>query len=428
MKSIIGNLFSNEELQEIRSKFKYVDRDFEGTKRLFFDNAGGSLRLIRAEEEFKRVDEFPDASEHSNKMAHYLKDIENRGKEDIKSVIFNAKDGVIYPGLTASQIMMEVIRIISDNAKGTNYVTTILEHPSAFDAMTYYSNKHGCELRVAGVSAVTGGVDVETITSLIDSNTAILCCMAASNISGYIFDIEKIFKRAQEINPDIYIVCDTVQHAPHGVLDPEMLGIDAMNIAPYKFFGVRGLGIAYLSNRIASFEHNRILEKAADCWEVGSPSPAHYAAITEVVNYVTDLGSKIANGESSRRRLFELGMKRIADHERVLLNIMLEGTENVAGLRHMKGLTVKMDGQDLNARDIILGIEFDNMSCEQGVAELEKRNVVTFERSTTCIYSKRMVEAFHSNGVIRISPLHVNTPEEMEEFLKIAQEVANLQN
>lgn len=121
---------------------------------------------------------------------------------------------------------LNMLTAISKGQRGC--VTTILEHPSAFDAMTYYSKKHGCELRVAGASTVTGGVDVETIISLIDTNTAILCCMAASNISGHIYDIEKIFEGAREINPDIYIVCDAVQHAPHGVLDPEMLGIDAM--------------------------------------------------------------------------------------------------------------------------------------------------------------------------------------------------------
>ena len=424
--NMTDKMFTTEELQELRSKFKYVDKDLEGIKRLFFDNAGGSLRLIKAEEEFKRVDEMPDASEHSNQLAYYLADIENRGKKDIKHVIFNAKNGVLYPSFTASQIMMEVVRVISEHAKGTNYVTTTLEHPSAFDAMTYYSDKNNCELRVAGVNSETGGVDAEAVTALIDSETAILCCMAASNISGYIYDIGKIFKKAREINPDIYIVCDAVQHAPHGALDPEKYGIDAMNIAPYKFFGIRGFSVAYLSNRIASFDHHRLSGKAADDWEIGSPSPAHYAAISEIVNYVIGIGLKAGAGETDRRKLFELGMKRIADHERGLLYIMLEGTERVKGLRYMKGLTVRMDGKDLNTRDLILGVEFENISCEQAIVELEKRNIIAFERSATSMYSKRMVEAFDSKGVVRLSPLHVNTPEEIEDFLKLIQEVGEL--
>ena len=57
-----------------------------------------------------------------------------------------------------------------------------------------------------------------------------------------------------------------------------------------------------------------------------------------------------------------------------------------------------MDGKDLYTRDLILGVEFENLSCEQAVAEYEKRGVISFERALTSMYSKRMVEAFDSKG------------------------------
>ena len=179
-----ANMFDAEELAALREKFNYVDTDIKGRHRLFMDNAGGSLRLKAAEDEFKRVSEMPDASEHSNELALELLALEDKARIDIKSVIFGAKTGVIYPSYTASQIMMDVARIFADHAKGTNYVTTVLEHPSSFDAMTYNASKHGCELRVAQANPATGGVDAEAVLDLIDENTAVLSCMAASNISG----------------------------------------------------------------------------------------------------------------------------------------------------------------------------------------------------------------------------------------------------
>ena len=39
----------------------------------------------------------------------------------------------------------------------------MLEHPSVYDAMTYYSQIHGCELRVAGVNKQSGGVDADAV-------------------------------------------------------------------------------------------------------------------------------------------------------------------------------------------------------------------------------------------------------------------------
>ena len=428
-----SRMFTEEELDKIRGQFYYVDEDHYGRKRLFFDNAGGSLRLKKAEEAFHRVDSLPDASEHSNSLARELAALEDRGREDIKKVIFGAKSGTIYPSYTASQIAMEMVRVITENARGTNIVTTMLEHPSVFDAARLYSRIHGMELRVAGVNKETGGVDADTILSLIDQNTALLCCMAASNISGYIYETEKICRKAREINPDIYIYIDAVQHAPHGVLDPEEWGADVTSFAPYKFFGVRGFGLAYLSDRVSRFVHHRLLGKPEDDWEVGSPATAQFAVITEIINYVAGLGGAVCPEggtacpeEQSRRKLFEIGMQRIADHERGLLDMMLEGVDGIPGLRHIPGVTVQMDGKDLTTRDLILGIEFENLSCEQAVVEYEKRGVITFERALSSMYSKRMVEAFDSKGMVRLSPLHVNTPQEISHFLILTQEMAGL--
>ena len=426
MSTYTDRMFTEEELAEIRAQFYYVDEDYYGRKRLFFDNAGGSLRLKKAEEAFHRIDSMPDASEHSNSLALELAALEDRGREDIKNVIFNAKSGTIYPTYTASQIAMEMVRVILENAKGTNVVTTMLEHPSVFDAARMYSEKHGMELRVAGVNKETGGVDAETILGLIDKDTALLCCMAASNISGYIYETEKICKKAREINPDIYIYIDAVQHAPHGSLDPEKWGADVTSFAPYKFFGVRGFGIAFLSDRVSAFAHHRLLGKAEDDWEIGSPATAQFAVITEIINYVADLGKKAFPEETDRRKLFEAGMQRIADHERGLLWMMLEGTGDVPGLRHIPGVIVQMDGKDLMTRDLILGVEFEHLTCQQAVAEYEKRGVITFERALTSMYSKRMVEAFDSKGMVRLSPLHVNTPAEIRQFLQVTKELAAL--
>ncbi|MBQ1492429.1 MAG: aminotransferase class V-fold PLP-dependent enzyme, partial [Blautia sp.] len=314
-------------------------------------------------------------------------------------------------------------RVISEHAKGTNYVTTILEHPSSFDAMTMYAQKNGMELRVAKANPETGGVTAQEVLSLIDENTAILSCMVASNISGYIYDLETICKGAREKNPDIFILCDAVQHAPHGALNPESLGIDGMNFAPYKFFGVRGFALAYLSDRVASFPHHRLLGKAADEWEIGSPATGQYAAVEEIIRYVVSLGEG-----KTRREQFLSGMRRIAGHERALLFLMLEGTQKAAGLRHLPGVKVQMDGKDLMTRDLILSLEFSHLSCQEAVAAYEQRGIVTFERSLGSIYSKRMLDAFDSQGVVRLSPLHVNTVEEIEHFLLITKEIAAIVN
>ena len=99
-----------------------------------------------------------------------------------------------------------------------------------------------------------------------------------------------------------------------------------MNFAPYKFFGVRGSGIAYLSDRAAKLPHHRLFGKDDGEVQLGSSAPGHFASISEVVDYVCWIGSKFSN-ERDRRGLFEEGMTRIALQERSLLEIMLNGTD-----------------------------------------------------------------------------------------------------
>lgn len=76
MNDSIGTLFSDELTREIKSRFHYVDHDYEGNERLFFDNAGGSFRLKAAVERLAVIDAIPDCTERVHRAARYLQDIQ----------------------------------------------------------------------------------------------------------------------------------------------------------------------------------------------------------------------------------------------------------------------------------------------------------------------------------------------------------------
>lgn len=416
-------LFSKELLDEIREKFAYVDTDpLTQKKRLYMDNAGGSLRLKSTIEKFLQYDLIPDHPQREHETAKYLADVENKGLEDTR-LIFNAKDGSIVTCFTASQAIFEITGKIAENIEGTNIVTTALEHPSVYDSAKFYADKLGKELRVAPTNRVTGGVDVEEITKLIDQETIFLSVIYASNISGAILDIETIVKEARKIKPDLYIIVDSVQHAPHGLIDLEKTPVDVMNFAPYKFFGVRGCGVAYLSERAAKLPHHRLIGKEEGDLQLGSPVPAHFAVISEIVDYVCWIGSKFTK-EQGKRALYVEGIKRIGLHEKGLLEVLLNGTDKTTGLRNIPGVTVHLDYEDLSKRDFIIAISIDQLGYKEAVKQYEAENVIVYDRVASSIYSKRMLESFGLDGAVRISPLHCNTVEEIEEFLEITAKIA----
>ena len=192
-------LFFPPELQkQIKEKFFYVNEDCRGRKRQFFENSGGSLRLIEAVRKKCEYEKIPDCPERIHDISMELKAVKERGMRDIMEVVFGAEPGhgALITELTASQVMFQMVRAIMENAKGTNAVTTSVEHPSAYDSMKLYCGKTGREFRVAMANPATGGVDTEEILRHVDKDTALLSVMSASNISGYIFDMETICREA----------------------------------------------------------------------------------------------------------------------------------------------------------------------------------------------------------------------------------------
>ena len=416
-------IFNDNLLNEIRKKFYYVEEDYRGRKRIFFENSGGSLRLKSAVETKSELERIAECPERTNDVAVYLQGIKNQAIEDLKQIVFGGDaSGSIVSELTSSQVMFRIVRAIIENVPGKNVVTTSLEHPSAYDSIKMYAEKMGMEFRVAMANPKTGGVDTSEIIKLIDKDTCLLSVMSASNISGYIFDIEEIVAKAREIKPDLYIVTDGVQHLPHGTIDAKKLNVDGINYAPYKHYGIRGCGYGYISERVANLLHDKLEAKPSNEWELGTYTPPNFGALTKIVDYVCWLGSHFTDSKD-RKEQYLTGMDKIHSYEYSLFNHMLHGTKKVPGLMDIDGVEVYFDLENNIDRDLIVAMGIKGMDYSEAVKEYYKRGITVFERVNTSLYSKRIVESVGLTGLIRVSPIHCNTIDEVNQFLRVTKEI-----
>lgn len=418
-----GILFEKAYSQSLKEQFCYVDVDPTYGKRLFFENSGGSLRLKRCVELKAQMDAYPDCPERRHVRSKDLQEIIAQGKKDIMEVMFGARSGALLTELTASQTMFHMVEIIMENVAGSNAVVSCMEHPSAFDAVAYYCKKTGRELRVVPVNRQTGRIDPDAVAQLVDENTCLLSVMAASNIAGSIMDLPEIVRLARAKKPNLYIISDAVQHVPHCGVDVEALGLDGMNFAPYKFFGIRGCGFAYVSDRVAALPHRKLLAKEQSAFDLGTAAPANFAAASAIVDYVCDIGHHFV-GDAPRKALYDEGMHRIHLQERALLHRMLEGTEQIPGLRHIPGVTVYVDTEDLTCRDLIAAMSIDGIDDAACTEEYQRRGVTVFERVQSSIYSARILESLGIEGAIRVSPLHCHDTDDIDRFLRITAQIA----
>ncbi|MDW7655786.1 MAG: aminotransferase class V-fold PLP-dependent enzyme, partial [Bacillota bacterium] len=371
-----GQLFTPDTMKQVRKQFCYVDHDPVYTgRRLYFDNAGGAYRLKKTVEAFSTHDCMPDCPERAHKTSICMKQVITQGEQDIRTILGAHEGGSLFMMLSASQVSFGVTGVIAENVVGSNIVTTALEHPSVYDAVSYYCQKTGKELRTAATNPVTGGVDVAEIVKLIDQNTCMLSVIYASNITGAVQDIKAIIAAARTVKPDLYIYVDAVQHMPHGTINVDELGLDGVVFSPYKLFGVRGSGIGYVSDRVAALPHHRLLGKDQTNWKLGTSVPAHYAALSQIVDYICWLGGCCC-GQDSRDALYAAGMGAIKSHEQVLMERMLNGSGDIAGLRQIDGVQVLFDHEDWPSRDFILAADFPGRDLSQVVAEYERHGII----------------------------------------------------
>jgi len=47
-----------------------------------------------------------------------------------------------------------------------------------------------------------------------------------------------------------------------------------------------------------------------------------------------------------------------------------------------------------------------------------------YERISSSLYSKRMLDSFGIDGAVRVSPLHCNSPADIDKFLQVTLEIA----
>lgn len=415
-----GQFFPKELLEEIRSKIAMVDYDTAG-ERIYFENAGGAPTLKACCEVAASANEVPDFPNRPTPGARPTQKMIDDGIADAK-LIFGAKSGSILCDLTVSKAIFTMTGVIMANVSGTNVVTTDLEHPSTYDSQKFFAPYTNKEVRVAHIDHKTGAVDVESLLSLIDKDTCLLSMIMASNITGTINDIETIIKRAREIKPDLYILLDCTQHIPHGAVDVEALQVDAAGFAPYKILGKRGLGIGWVSDRVAALPHPHFLEGAFNDWDLGGYEPAGMAGLTIVNDYICWLGSKYTDS-TDRRELLVAGFHAIELHERALMYRMLHGTDQIRGVNDIPGTTIFFV-DDLTKRDAILPMVIDGIEASEAVKKYVENGIYLYHRSMSNKMSRRVLEGAGIPSIVRVSPMHFNTPEEVDRFLIVTEKIA----
>ena len=414
--------FSPELLDEIRKRFLYVDGDPFSGKRVYLEASGGSLRLKSVMETIAKESALPDELFRYNPASDYVNAAVDKGIEDVK-LFLGAKSGHIMPAHSATHAIFRALNAIISHIPGSNIVTTELEHPAVRSSTQYFAEITGKEWRVAKLSGETSSVPAESILELVDRDTCVLAFQHGSNQTGAINDVKWIITEARKIKPDLYVLVDAVQYAPHGPIDVEEYGADVYAFGPYKAYCVKGIGFAHMSDRLANLPHWRLLEKPITNWMLGSPAHMMYACWSVTMDYICWLGSHFT--ESTDRRAQVVAAKdAIHAHMKALLNRAMLGTEEIEGLFKLGHVDVGGMPEDFGNRLCIFLFQLAGMDASTAIGHYNKEHGVRLAARIMDAYSAVPLKALGWESGVRLSAAHYNTPEEIDIFLKATKSLA----
>lgn len=420
-----GRLFSSVLLGQVRSRFAYVEEDPYQGKRIFFENAGGSLMLQSAQAAVRDLAGLPDNIGRQTRTSVYLEGVLEKGLHDA-SMFLNAGTGTVFGGESTTGNLFRIVDAVTAGRRGSNIVCTNLEHAALYNATQFYAEQRGLEWRVAALDPRSGAVPPDTIAALVDAGTVLVGVIHASNITGVKNDIPAIAAAVRRLNPETIVLVDGAQHAPHGVVDLEELSVDAYVFAPYKMFAAPGLAFGYLSPRMAELPHPRLLGKPADHWELGTRNPAGYAAFSAVCDYLCWLGQQERTFNERRDQLVA-GMNAIASHESALVERLLRGTAELPGLADNPKVQVYGSRDAGPNREAVLALNIGGMSAKDFVGRCARQGIIVHDRQSDA-YSRHTLQALGITECVRVSLSHYNSPAEVDALLHAVTQTTSRQS
>ena len=408
-------------MESIREKFMHVETcPFEG-ERIFFENAGGSLRLKSVVETSALYASYPDNQGRENEASKALvRSIEN-GKDKMR-LFFNADRGDVIVGESGTELLFRLIRTAAlELPREGTMLSSTLEHPASMSAMKKWAKNTQRNHIIVEHDDGLGTVDEKAYLKKLTSDVRVVSVVHTSPVTGMTVDLEKITREVRNIAPESIIIVDGIQHSSHGAIDVQKYDIDGYVVSPYKMFSRHGYGVAWVSDRLCTLGKEQLVGGPSQNWELGTRDAGSYATFSDVVDYLDWLGSNFTNSESARERL-EASSLAIKSHEQELVNLALHGSENLVGL--IKNEQIEIIG-DLasTSREGVVSFYLKNNPSSLIVEKLRQRKIRVHIRKDDH-YCGNILKPLNQKDCIRFSICHYNSKAEVIEFLKAINEIS----
>lgn len=401
---------------ECRGQFPALARRVGHVPAIFFDGPGGTQVPSRVIDAVCHYLAHTNAnhgglyatSQESDELLHEA----HRGMADFLGV--QDPDEIVF-GQNMTSLTFAISRSLARTWKSSDeIVVTRLDHDANVSPWVLAARDAGATVRWIDLRREDCTLNLDQFRHTINERTRLVAVGCVSNATGGINPVRTIADWAHSMGALVYL--DAVHYAPHALIDVEALGADFLACSAYKFFGPH-VGILWgrreLLERLDAYKVRPAPDVPPGKWMTGTQSHEALAGALAAVEYLADVGRRVACDDSlSRRAALHTAYAAIGHYERGLCGRLL------AGLSRMPDVRVFGIGDPARMRERVATVSLTHrrMSAPQLAEHLGRRGIFAWHGN---YYALNLTEelGLEPDGMLRVGLVHYNTMEEVDRLL-----------
>ena len=321
----------------------------------------------------------------------------------------------IVMGPSSTVLLQTLARALAPRLQpGDEIVVSRIDHESNIGPWIALESV-GVTVRFWELNRETMSLELPDLERVMSPRTRLVVFTHVSNIFGAILPVQDIARFVHERGARVCV--DGVAFAPHRAVDVRAWDVDYYVLSLYKVFGPHYAVLYGKYDRLldlANLSHYFIpADRLPGKLQPGNPNYELCWGAAGIPDYLAELGARSgATAAASRRGQIDTAFDAIAVHEAALADRLLAFLRARRGVRvigpevsdagtRVPTISFVVDGRD--SRDIVTRIDPLKIGIRYGD-----------------FYSRRLIEDLGlapSNGVVRVSMVHYNTPGEIDRLV-----------